>query len=40
VVERHLVNLFHDFPAFIPSVWKDKLKADRFAEALADEVEK
>jgi hypothetical protein len=40
VVERHLVNLFHDFSAFIASVWKDKFKADRFAEALADEVEK
>jgi hypothetical protein len=40
VVERHLINLFHDFSAFIASVWKDKFKADRLAEALADEVEK
>jgi hypothetical protein len=40
VVECHFVNFFHDFSAFIASMWKDKFETDRFAKSLADDVEK
>lgn len=39
MVECHLINLFNDFSAFIVGMWKEKFEADRFTEALANDVE-
>ena len=40
MVERHFVYFLHDGPAFFPSMWKDKLEADRIANAITDDIEK
>jgi hypothetical protein len=39
VVKRYCVNFGHDFLAFIAGMRKNKFEGDRFAEALANNVE-
>jgi hypothetical protein len=40
VIECHFVNFGHDLSAFIAGMWKNEFEADRFPEALADNIEK
>jgi hypothetical protein len=40
VVECYLVDFFYGIPALITGMWKDTLQANRFAKALANDIEK
>ena len=40
MVERHFIDFLYDSPAFFPGMWKDKLEAEGFTNAITDDIEK